>query len=118
LRDDRVYLDYVVEAIEAVERYLSGPAGPQDEQLFVEDALRRDAVLHRLETLADAAGHLSESLKERHPNLSWRRISDFRNVLAHAYTRVDLDLVWRVIVVDVPVLKALAIEELERRSGP
>ena len=118
MRDDRVHLEYIVEAIQVVEEYLAGAAGTQNEPLFFGEALRRDAVLRRMETLADAAGQLSEPLKERHPALPWRRISDFRNILAHAYTRVDLELVWRVIVVNVPPLKALAIEELARLSEP
>lgn len=114
MRDDQVYLGYIAESIETVEGYLAGPAGSPDEGVFLSDSLRRDAALRLLETLADATTHLSEDLKLRHPEILWRKISDFRNILAHAYTSIDLDLVWGVIVTDLPELRALVDEESDR----
>jgi uncharacterized protein with HEPN domain len=112
LRDDRVYLELMSESITLVEQYVVGPEGTPSQSLFVEDVLRQDAVLRRLELLADAASHLSVGLKARHPDMSWRRISDFRNVLAHAYLYLQVDRVWRTIVRDLPMLKAVVEEEL------
>lgn len=69
-------------------------------------------MLRRLETLADAANNLSDELKSRHSGMPWRRIADFRNVLAHGYTGIRLDPVWKVIVDDLPALKAIVESEL------
>ena len=60
-----------------------------EEELVLEPTL--DAVLRRMETPADAAAHLSDELKARYPQIRWRQISDFRNVLAHGYTEIRLD---------------------------
>jgi uncharacterized protein with HEPN domain len=73
-------------------------------------------VLRRLEILADAAGHLSGELRARHPEVEWRRINDFRNVLAHAYMEIQLDLVWSVIEDDLPALKVVVDAELADRT--
>ena len=49
---------------------------------FEQDVDIQDAVLWRLETLAEATGKLSEELKLRHPELRCNAISGFRNVVA------------------------------------
>jgi len=59
LRDDAVYLRHIAESIDLVEHYLAGNDGTPNEALFYEDLRTQDAVLRRMETLADAAGRLS-----------------------------------------------------------
>ena len=73
----------------------------------------RDAVLRRMETLADAAGRLSAQVKAMYPDIAWRQITDFRNALAHGYTDIRLERVWDAVVNDLPVLAALVDAELE-----
>lgn len=112
MRDDEVYLRHIAECIALVEQYVTLDDGTLSEALFTEDALTQDAVLRRLEILADAASHLSGELKARHPHIPWRQINDFRNVLAHAYMDIRVDRVWSVIEVDLPPLKAAVSHEL------
>jgi uncharacterized protein with HEPN domain len=69
-------------------------------------------VLRRLETLADAASHLSEAAKARHPEIPWQQITDFRNVLAHGYADIRLDRVWEAIDADLTSLQKVVHEEL------
>lgn len=109
MRDDRVYLEYVRESVDHVERYVQG-----GRESFFTDPLVRDAVLRRMETLADAASHLSTDVQGRHPEIPWRRIADFRNVLAHGYVDLQLDLVWQSVVDDLPPLRAVITAELNR----
>jgi uncharacterized protein with HEPN domain len=114
MRDDAVYLQHITESIDLIERYLAGVGGVPSEQLFRDDQRTQDAVLRRLETLADAAGHLSDALKARHAQVPWRQITAFRNTLAHAYVDIRLDRVWEVISVDLSDLKTVAASELGR----
>lgn len=81
---------------------------------FFTEQVVQDAVLRRMETLADAAGRLSSELKGRHPNITWREIYGFRNVAAHAYLEMDLERVWETIELHLPALKEAVDEELER----
>jgi uncharacterized protein with HEPN domain len=62
----------------------------------------------------EAAGHLSDALKARHPQVPWRQITAFRNILAHAYVDIRLDRVWEVISVDLRGLRTVAASELGR----
>lgn len=112
MRDDSVYLRHVDKCIALIERYLGGPKESLQRNLFFEDQRTQDAVLRRLETLSDAASHLSDTLKGRHPEIAWRQISAFRNVLAHGYTDILLEEVWRVIIEDLGALKTVALAEV------
>jgi uncharacterized protein with HEPN domain len=117
VRDDAVYLQYIAESIELIEDYIAGVDGSPYQALFYDDLRTQDAVLRRMETLADAASHLSDGLKGRHPHIPWRQIADFRNVLAHGYADIRLDRVWRAVVADLPTLKAVVRGELDMLSN-
>lgn len=49
------------------------------------DDILYDAVLRNLQTLSESTQHLSESQKAAWPNIPWRDISGFRNILVHNY---------------------------------
>ena len=112
MTDEAEYLTYIAESIRLVDQYITGQDGRPSEQAFLEDVRTQDAVIRRLETLADAASELSDELKLRHPILPWRQINDFRNVLAHGYLDLQVSRIWRTIVVDLPALKAAVHDEL------
>jgi len=76
----------------------------------------QDAVLWRLETLAEATGKLSAAIKERHPSIRWRAIYGFRNIAAHGYVDLRLPRVWEIIELHLPPLKEVI--ELELGPGP
>ena len=72
MRDDRVYIRHIAERIDLVGRYLTGAEGDLDEHLFYDDLRTQDAVLRRMETLADAASHLAaESVDRRGRMMRW-----------------------------------------------
>jgi uncharacterized protein with HEPN domain len=112
---DEFHLDYVLDSIDLIARYTSG-----DKRRFEDETVIQDAVLRRLETLADAAAKLPATLKDRHPEIPWRAVQDFRNVAAHAYTEMDLEVVWQIVVNDLPTLREAVAEELRaaRRGRP
>ena len=116
MRDDTIYLQHSAESIGLVGLYLAGADGAMSQDLFHDDRRTQDAVLRRMETLADAASHLSGAPKARHPAIPWRQIGDFRNVLAHGYADIRLDRVWQAIAGDLPALTAVVNEELGRAS--
>jgi uncharacterized protein with HEPN domain len=62
-------------------------------------------VLRNLQTMAESTQRLSDVLRAAHPEIDWRRMAGFRNVLVHNYLGIDLDIVWEVVVRDLPDLK-------------
>src|SRR5688572_15276307 len=110
--DARIYLEYIRDSIALVQEYAA-----DGEHAFLADQRTQDAILRRMETLADATGKLPSELKSRHPTIPWRDISAFRNVLAHAYAEVRLDRVWEAVRDDLPALLKVVEAEL-REDAP
>ena len=56
------------------------------------------------QTFGEAARRVSESFKDAHPEIPWRRMIAQRNVLAHEYDDIDDRLMWRVVTESIPKL--------------
>jgi len=82
---------------------------------FLNSAWDQAAVTRNLEIIGEAASQVSSNFKLKHPQIPWRRISDFRNVLIHEYFAVDPLLVWEILRKDIPVLKK-KIEKLIQKK--
>ena len=89
---DRVLLMHILDCIEQVRHYTGG-----GRETFFNSRMIQDAVLRNLQILAESSQRLSEDSKATQPDIPWRDISGFRNVLAHAYLSIDLDAVWDVV---------------------
>jgi uncharacterized protein with HEPN domain len=100
MKDDRLYLIHIQEAIERIEEYTQ-----EGEEFFLEDRKTQDAVLRNLHTLAESSQRVSDSLKEQYPQVDWRILSAFRNVVVHDYLGISLNRVWDIVENDLPSLK-------------
>jgi uncharacterized protein with HEPN domain len=65
----------------------------------------QDAVIRNIEIIGEAGKNLSLEFKEKHSNIPWIDIIGMRDKLIQGYFGVDLDIVWRVIQKDLPILK-------------
>jgi uncharacterized protein with HEPN domain len=101
MKDDRLYLIHIGECIARIEQYVREGRGA-----FLTSTLIQDAVLRNLQTLAESSQRLSGSLRVQHPEVGWRAIAGFRNVLVHDYLSVDTERVWQIVDRDLPVLKS------------
>jgi uncharacterized protein with HEPN domain len=112
VKDDRLYLLHIKEAIEWIEEFTI--AGENE---FFEDRKTQDAVLRNLHTLSESTQHLSNELKEQYPEIDWRTIAAFRNVIVHDYLGVDLDQIWDIVEDDLPTLKKKISAILEEKEA-
>src|SRR3982751_4457452 len=64
---------------------------------FVADRKTIDAVIRNFEVLGEAAKRIPEDLQLANPQIDWRRIGDFRNVLIHEYFGINYAIVWKII---------------------
>jgi uncharacterized protein with HEPN domain len=95
-----LYLQDILDSGTAIQSYVEGCAF----DLFVRDRMRHSAVIREFEIIGEAVGKLPESMKETCPDVPWQDIKDFRNLLAHEYFGVDLEIVWNTICQDLPIL--------------
>ena len=62
------------------------------------------AVIHSLQIIGEAARQMPKSLKEKYPDFPWRETASLRNVIAHEYFGLDIDIIWDVIKTRIPAL--------------
>ena len=84
---------------------------------FDGSTLVQDAVIRNLQTLAESSQRLSSDIKATEPQMPWRELGGFRNVIVHGYLGIDLGAVWLVVEQDLPPLTA-AIARMTSRLSP
>ena len=87
---DQLYLRLISDALKNVQRRIS----LTDLQQFLLDQDEQALTAFRLLIIGENANKLSDGLRSRHPELPWRRMVAFRNIVAHEYHRADPSLVW------------------------
>jgi uncharacterized protein with HEPN domain len=107
---DRLLLAHMRECIERVREYTAG-----DRARFETSRLVQDAVIRNLQTLTESSQRLSADIRATEPQVPWRELAGFRNVVVHAYLGLDLEAVWLVVDQDLPPLAA-ALERMAARS--
>ena len=87
MKQDQVYLEYILHCINLIETYCEG-----NKEEFLTNLMVQDAILRRLQTWAESTQRLSDEFKRENPDIDWRSISGFRNILVHDYLGgIDVD---------------------------
>ena len=73
--------------------------------------------MRALELIGEAARSVPDDVRERHPEIPWSQWVGLRNILIHAYHRVDLDQVWHISVSELEGL-IQNLEEVVRKELP
>jgi uncharacterized protein with HEPN domain len=72
---------------------------------ITKDEVLYDATLRNLQTLSEATQMLPEALKNLFPQVPWREVSGFRNILVHSYLGdIDSETVLSVVKNHLPEL--------------
>lgn len=101
MRREDLYLTDILEAGDAIEKFLSGI----DKNTFIDSDLMRSAVLQKFTIIDEAASRLPKPFKDKHKDIEWADIIAFRNLAVHAYFSIDWSIVWIAATKDVPELK-------------
>lgn len=109
MKDERVYLLHVLDAIDAILEYTTGGRAA-----FFADRKTQDAVIRNIEIIGQAVEGLSDTTRGLDPEVPWRQIAGMRDKVIHEYFGVDLALVWDVVERELPALRP-RVEELIRR---
>jgi uncharacterized protein with HEPN domain len=101
LRDYKLYIQDIIEAIEKIQIYIKN----FDIESFKKDSKTYDSIIHNFFIIGEAAGKIPEEIQEKYNKIDWRGIIGMRNIIAHGYFSIDPDIVWKTIQDDLPLLK-------------
>ena len=113
MKHDHIYVGHILECIERIEHYTR-----DGHQTFLSTTLIQDGVIRNLQTIGQSVSRVSEALKQAHPEIDWRSIVGFRNVLVHDYLGINITRVWEVVEHDVPALKQHMLRILQHIQHP
>ncbi len=77
---------------------------------FAADEKTAFAVVRALEIVGAAARRIPQDVCDRNPEVPWRSMAGIRDKLIHDYTSVNLEIVWKTVMEDLPGL----VPQIER----
>lgn len=102
LREDLIRLRHMLDAATAAIGFCAG----LDRRDLDRDTRTILAVVKAVEIVGEAASRVSLGCRESHPGIAWADVIAMRNRLVHAYFDIDLDILWKTVVEDLPQLVA------------
>lgn len=106
-----LYLRDILRAIGRIELLLAD----MDRDAFTADNVQVDGVLFNLMTIGEAVKNIPDEVREQIPEIRWRDIGRFRDRVVHHYFALDMNVVWEIVTLHLPPLKA-TVEKLLQES--
>jgi uncharacterized protein with HEPN domain len=98
---DRQRLLHIQDSIVEIQAYVAG-IGIDG---FLSNSMMRFACIKQIEIIGEAANHISAETRLKFSDIEWTKITGMRHILVHEYFGVDFELIWQVIINDLPDLQ-------------
>ncbi|MBY8999470.1 MAG: DUF86 domain-containing protein [Candidatus Heimdallarchaeota archaeon] len=112
----RVYNDYlndILDSILKIEQFTENMKFNQ----FKEDVKTSYAVVRAFEIIGEAAKEIPAEIKDKYSNIPWKEMASMRDKLIHAYFGVNLEVVWKTIQEEIPLLKPSVQKAIEEEKN-
>lgn len=98
---DKTWLESMMEHIKMIESFIL----PLSYNEFLDDSKTKFACDKCIQNIAEASDNISKQMKDKYPELPWRKIKAMRNIIVHEYFQIDYSIVWDVIQNFLPELE-------------
>lgn len=107
-RTSKLYLQDIIECCENAKEYTSGMSFRE----LSDDKKTIDAVVRNLEIIGEAVKNIPDDIRQTKPEIEWKKVARFRDIVVHHYFKVDLEVVWDIVQNRLPELKTAVSEML------
>jgi uncharacterized protein with HEPN domain len=104
-RSFKLYLEDILVSGTKVLRYTQGMTCEE----FVADEKTYDAVVRNLQIIGEAVKNIPIHVRDKYPEIEWRKIAGLRDILAHDYFSLEDETLWDIVENKVSLL----IEQIE-----
>ena len=108
-KDPSIFLGHILDNIEKIENGIKN----MSEVEYAKNVDIQDATLRRLEVIGEAVKNLPYAFRKKYPAVPWKKMAGIRDVLIHEYFGVDMYLVWKISVTNIPKLKKQILKIIE-----
>ncbi|HEX3357631.1 MAG TPA: HepT-like ribonuclease domain-containing protein [Tepidisphaeraceae bacterium] len=112
MKDERIYLQHMLETSHRIQNRMSGVAKDQ----FMHDEDLQIIAVHLLQIIGEAARLITQATRDQMPNLPWKYITGMRHRIVHDYFNVNLEIVWQTVATDLPLLSETLENYLQRKN--
>ncbi len=109
MRNYRLYLQDIIEAMVAVQEFTEGI----NFETFVADDKTASAVVRKLEIIGEATKNVPETIRQKYPQVPWRNMAGMRDRIIHAYFDINHSVVWDTLKNRIPALQPIIEQILE-----
>jgi len=98
----------VIESLDKITTYTTGMA----EVEFMQNSMCNEAVLFQLFVIGEAIAHIPNDILKKYP-YPWHSVKAQRNMIAHEYFGIRMDMIWSVVVNHLPELRKMVVKIIE-----
>ena len=110
IRDEKLYIEDILEAIIKIEKYIVG----YNLEKFEEDEKTSDAVIRNFEVIGEATKKVSDELRSKYSDLPWKEMAGMRDKLIHNYFGIHLEVVYLTATEFLPELKVNILKIIKK----
>ncbi|NOZ83619.1 MAG: DUF86 domain-containing protein [Epsilonproteobacteria bacterium] len=112
MRKKRIIDDYLYDMSANIQKALKFTEDADFDD-FKKDEKLQYAIVRALEIVGEAAKKIPENIRRAYPEISWRVIGGMRDKLIHDYFGVDIEVIWKTVKEDLPLLSKQIMEILK-----
>jgi uncharacterized protein with HEPN domain len=105
--------DYIQDIMESMNRAIEFTDGITYNG-FASDDKTIFAVVRALEIIGEAVKNIPQETREKHTEIPWREMTGMRDKLIHEYFGVNLNVVWKTVKEEIPLIKPLFEKMMEK----
>ena len=114
-RDYNLYLEDMLTSMLRIEEYI----GEMKFKEFKMNYMIVDAIIRNFEIIGEASKSLPLELKNKYPEIPWKKMYGLRNLIAHEYFGIDHEMIWEIAKNNLPqnAIDLRKIINAEKRKG-